>query len=45
MFLSGLALFSPENLLESASITGGAIFAQFLKNACNQVVRFELDGK
>ena len=33
-----------ENLLESASITGGAIFAQFLKNACNQVVRFELDG-
>ena len=31
-------------LLESVSITGGQIFAQFLKNACNEVVRYNLDG-
>ena len=33
-----------ENLLESASITGGQIFAQFLINACNKAVRYDLDG-
>ncbi len=33
-----------ENLLESASITGGQIFAQFLINASNKAVRYDLDG-
>lgn len=33
-----------EVLLESASITGGKIFAQFLDNASNKVVQFDLDG-
>tara|TARA_Y100001954_G_C15821619_1_gene610254 strand:- start:2008 stop:4053 length:2046 start_codon:yes stop_codon:yes gene_type:complete len=31
-------------LLESAYLTGGQIFAQFLHNACNKVVRYNMDG-
>ena len=32
------------NLLESVSTVGDQIFATYLKNACNKVVRFDSDG-
>ena len=33
-----------DNLLESASLVGGQIFAQYLENACNKVVKMDLEG-
>lgn len=33
-----------EHLLESVNSTGGQLFATYLRNACNAVVRFDLDG-
>lgn len=33
-----------ENLLESVSIAGGSVFAKYLRNACNTVVRYDMDG-
>jgi len=33
-----------DDLLESVSTAGGQLFATYLKNACNSVVRFNSDG-
>ncbi len=33
-----------EHLLESVNSTGGQLFATYLRNACNAVVRFDADG-
>ena len=33
-----------DNLLEGVNSTGGQLFATYLKNACNAVVRMDMDG-
>ena len=33
-----------EHLLEGVRSTGGQLFATYLKNACNAVVRMDMDG-
>ena len=33
-----------EDLLESIQTSGGQLFATYLKNACNQVIRLDMDG-
>ena len=33
-----------EHLLESVNSTGGQLFATYLRNACNAVVRYNVDG-
>lgn len=33
-----------EHLLEGVRSTGGQLFATYLKNACNAVVRYDMDG-
>ena len=33
-----------EDLLEGVSSTGGQLFATYLKNACNAVIRMDMDG-
>lgn len=34
-----------EHLLESVNATGGQLFATYLRNACNAVIRMDLDGQ
>ena len=34
-----------EHLLEGVNATGGELFATYLRNACNAVVRMDLDGQ